>query len=272
MYKHIQIELSNYCNLSCVECPHHLMKRGKQYMNDEVFETVLSDYIKDKNLNTIILHKDGEPLLHPNIRHYLCRISDTAPKAKIDLYTNGLLLTSDFIKFLGSLNNRVLILISFHFFNTDGKKNNYDKASSEIKASLEICPSNVEFVFTTHVTKLADINKLKKWREDWLNLRKKYKMLKDVHVNNSINPWTGLIEAENTVTFPTCPYADGAHLFIGNTGKVLACCLDLEEDIVFGNVLKTDRDKILLSRSKFYESLSTGNIGGLCLTCLTSKE
>ena len=72
-----------------------------------------------------------------------------------------------------------------------------------------------------------------------------------VHCNCAINPWTGRIE-EGTVKFNGCPYGDFGHWFFGVTGNVIACCLDLEEEIVLGNVMKDTPVELLLRTQTFY--------------------
>lgn len=272
MYKHLQVEFTNVCNLSCVECPQRLMERKKGHMQLDVFDKILHGYIVGQNLQTIIFHKDGEPLCHPAIETIVQDVSDVAPKVKLDIYTNGLLLKESFVDMLSTLPNKVWLLISFHFFNEGGHENNYDAASAIIKKCIKKQYRNIEFVMATHVIKNSNMDKLKEWKSHWDMFSKGNRQLSAVHINNSINPWTGLIEADNAATFPTCPYGDSAHMFIGNTGNALACCLDLEEKIVFGNIMQDTKEDILKARTAFYTKLNSGEVTGLCAKCLTKQE
>ena len=76
--QHISIEISSLCNLACVHCPpqnkdfkeHH---RQKGNMEIPLFDKVM-DEIDQYGPRHIALHKDGEPLLHPQTREILQRV------------------------------------------------------------------------------------------------------------------------------------------------------------------------------------------------------
>jgi MoaA/NifB/PqqE/SkfB family radical SAM enzyme len=107
-----QVESTTYCNLICRECPHHLMKRPNKHMSLEIFDVILNDYMAQDPPNTIIFHKDGDPLMNPKLATMISKASSQFPDSKLDLYINGLLLTPAFVDFLGGLPNRIWILIS----------------------------------------------------------------------------------------------------------------------------------------------------------------
>ena len=62
------------------------------------------------------------------------------------------------------------------------------------------------------------------------------------------------MKEQATCAYDGCPYADFGHLFIGVTGNIIACCLDLEEEIIFGNVMKDDPAEIMDKVGEFYEN------------------
>jgi len=262
-----QIELTNICNLKCVECPHRFMKREQDTMSDEVFFEILN-YIDKMKPQTIILHKDGEPLIHPKLFDYMKKI-DEFHTTKFDIYTNGLLLKPKFIYGLSELKSIVSILLSYHFYSYKGNRVDYSGVDERLLTIFEYCPKNVRFILATHVTDLASKDELDLWKAEWDDVMQEYEALEAVHVNPHINPWTGLIQQKNAITFPACPYADGQHLFFGVTGNVIACCMDLEEEIQFGNVLKEPFDVIMERREQFYKELNEKkNMRELCLRCL----
>lgn len=264
----MQIEITTLCGLSCLECPHRLMKRKLQIMPEEVFDKLLNEYIIPMRPSTSILHKDGDCLFHPHIREYMGKI-DEAITTKFDIYTNGLKLTSHFVEFLSGLKNKTRILISYHSHNADGSENDYTKIDEEIIKCLDVRAPNVEFVMTTHITELATAESKEAWKAFWTGISRNYPLFTAVHVNNCINPWTGLIKQANTVHFDACPYADFGHLFIGVTGNVIPCCMDLEEEMVFGNIMQESSETILARVKIFYE-YKTANIHkeSLCQRCL----
>jgi len=268
----LQMELTNYCNLRCVECPNRLMQRKREHMSMKVFEAIKTEYIEKMDFGTIILHKDGEPLLHPNFKEIVRAISRVS-SAKLDLYTNGIFLTQDVVDLFGSLLNQCAILVSFHFENADGSRNDYEQKTEEIRKMLLRAGSNIDFVVTTHIVRENDRQRLSEWKKGWDELRKTHPSLKAVYVNEHINPWCGRIDVGDLVSFDACPYGDGEHLFIGSTGNVIPCCMDLEEEVIFGNILNNAREDILEMRKQFYSELARKEYyHSLCRRCLKNDR
>jgi hypothetical protein len=86
-----QVEVSNYCNLSCSYCPHPNQKRDKGNMTFDTFVKAVA-LAQKLSQTTMFLHNFGEPLLNPN----LCDYIDYATINGIDcsFFTNGVLLDS----------------------------------------------------------------------------------------------------------------------------------------------------------------------------------
>ena len=235
------------------------MERKQELMKDEVWETILNHYIIPyRHVNaftppTFIPHKDSESLMDRKLPARLRSLADAAPDMKIDIYSNGVLLPAwakrgqDFMAFLATLPNRVRYLMSFHPVNHDYTTNDYGPTIAYLKGVLRDPPPNVEFITVSHKSRWVSANVQEAWRAEWEG----YPIT--VHCNASINPWTGLIEEEGTVQFNGCPYADFGHLFIGVTGNVIACCLDLEEEIVLGNVMREAPEVLFERADEFYK-------------------
>jgi organic radical activating enzyme len=276
----IQIEFSSVCNLRCVECPQRLMKRKRQFMDDNVFTRVLEYICKmpdERKIKgyppTIICHKDGEPLLHPRFEKYIKEISDAQPDYRFNIYTNGLKLTRAFIDFLESLPNETRLLISYHFYNGNGELNDYTEVNYILNECFSKTFKKVEFILTSHVNRFCSNEFLTKWERDF-NAKYMYaKTAPFVAFNTHINPWTDLIHEENTVTFDGCPYMDFGHLFIGVTGNVIPCCMDLEEELVQGNIMEDPYNRIFDRMHRFYERLQQKrNFEPLCLKCMKGSD
>lgn len=92
-----QVEVSNYCNLSCEYCPYPKQYRKKGFMDKRTFETVIQ-LAKKCNQNLLYLHNFGEPLLHPELVQFV----EIAKKENIEcrFFTNGVLLKEDLINAL----------------------------------------------------------------------------------------------------------------------------------------------------------------------------
>lgn len=233
------------------------MEREHTFMTDEVWQTVLHKYIVPyRNVNrfttpTFIPHKDGETLLNKKLLGRVGDVSRAAPEMNVDIYSNGLLLPKwrergqDVFEFFASIPNRVRYLMSYHPRNRDWSENDYSQVVPYLKEVLSNPPANVEFITVSHKSKWVSEEMQQEWKKTWEGLPI------TVHCNCAINPWTGRIE-EGTVRFDGCPYADFGHLFIGVTGNVIACCLDLEEEIVLGNVLTHSPEEMFSKTEAFY--------------------
>jgi len=232
------------------------MERERAFMSDDVWNTILHNYIVPyRHVNsfcppTFIGHKDGEPLLNKKLPDRLLSLAQEVPDMRIDIYSHGLLLPKwrdrgkDFMAFLGSLPNKVRYLMSFHPRNHDWTENNYDPVVDYLCGVLRNPPPNVEFITTSHKSRWVTAEMQESWREKWTGLPI------TVHCNCSINPWTGRIESD--VKFNGCPYGDFGHWFFGVTGNVIACCLDLEEEIVLGNVMRDSPVELFRRTEEFY--------------------
>jgi len=84
---HLQMELTNYCNLRCPVCPAGIraIKRKPLSMDVDLFNRVIDDV--GPYLLTVSLWAWGEPLLHPELHKILCSIRKH--KIAILLSTNG---------------------------------------------------------------------------------------------------------------------------------------------------------------------------------------
>ena len=257
------------------------MERGKQFMTDEVWQKILHGYIvpyKDLNRNaghnpTFLGHNMTEPLIDRKLQARLKDVSNACPEMNIDVYSNGVLLPSwaargqDFFAFLGSLPNRCRYLMSFHPYNDDGSENNYTETILYMREVLRNPPPNVEFITVSHKSTHVSDAIQQWWKDQWAGLPI------TVHCNASLNAWTGRITEPGTVEFHGCPYGDFGHLFIGVTGNIISCCMDLEEEIVHGNVMVDEPAAMIAKLDAFYaeqrriQQERTGLIHGVCANC-----
>ncbi len=88
----LNIEPTNYCNLSCSMCPREL-NRPFGYMDANFFREIIDESIMYGKRLIITLTKDGEPLLHPELPQMIKYAKDKESAHKINFYTNGILLT-----------------------------------------------------------------------------------------------------------------------------------------------------------------------------------
>ena len=253
-------------------------------MSDKVWNTILHQYIAPyRHINsfcppTFIGHKDGEPLLNKELPGRLRDLAAVAPDMKIDIYSHGLMLPKwrergqDFFEFLSTLPNSVRYMMSYHPRNHDDSINDYGQTIAYLKEVLRNPPRNVEFITVSHQSKWVPLEDQLCWKALWAGLPI------TVHVNTSINPWTGLMEDIATCHYNGCPYSDFGHWFFGATGNVIACCLDLEEEIVLGNVVYDAAEHMFEKTAAFYAEqrriLEAKELHprGVCRNCFSQKR
>lgn len=97
----IHIFPSYYCNFRCNYCLHSLSKEElekkrfyKQYMDMNVFCKAI-DGVKEfnNNVKALVFAGHGEPLLHPNIAEMVAYAKKTGKFDRIEIVTNGAMLT-----------------------------------------------------------------------------------------------------------------------------------------------------------------------------------
>lgn len=89
----IQVNLSAQCNLRCRMCPYldiHTNPRAQRFMPRETFDKLLPVL---KHVNTALFVGAGEPLFHKELLHFMQMTRDASASARIELTTNGTLLT-----------------------------------------------------------------------------------------------------------------------------------------------------------------------------------
>lgn len=87
----IVVEPTNFCNLRCGHCSTQaLASEKKGYMDPAFFKRLID---KNPQLTCIILTRNGEPLMHPNIFEMIRYARDR--NIYVALFTNGILLEKD---------------------------------------------------------------------------------------------------------------------------------------------------------------------------------
>lgn len=87
----INIETTNYCNEKCWFCPRAEATRGFGLVSMDLVKKVVDESVPYGPV-TYYLHKDGEPLMHPQILEIMRYIKSANPSNQIMLTTNGSLL------------------------------------------------------------------------------------------------------------------------------------------------------------------------------------
>lgn len=93
----VYIETTSACNLNCVMCPTQrpVAKKFKKdgFMDVLLFRRLIDEVAFENPLTKVLLHKDGEPLLHPEIVDFIDYASSRLQN--VTLVTNATLLSEE---------------------------------------------------------------------------------------------------------------------------------------------------------------------------------
>jgi radical SAM protein with 4Fe4S-binding SPASM domain len=109
---HLDLELTNVCQLHCAMCPHDKMQRKQGFMLYSTLDKVCQE--AEGKAKTCYLHQFGDPLLHPQLARFIERCKKT--KLWVSTSTNAMALTSDKAKeiYEAGLDHLVISLDALH--------------------------------------------------------------------------------------------------------------------------------------------------------------
>ncbi len=221
----IIIEPTNCCNLKCNHCTTQRADEKKGYMDYDFYKTILDH---NPQLTSIILTRNGEPLLHPNIFKMIRYAREK--NIYVSIYTNGVLLSKEgrdgiFDSDLSEIN-----------FSMEGVGTEYERnrlvSYKTVKENLEyiIQRRNVlksELVIGINVTKITDDDKaIKMIRKEWQE--------RVDHI--FVEPLMGRRPFPRTRACRTL----WRNAVIRWDGTVLPCCIDVSSTLVLGDLKKDD--------------------------------
>jgi len=246
----LDVEATNFCNLSCIMCPRQIMKRGLGYMDFNLFIKIVDEAAKEGCMGIRII-RFGEPLLHPEIIDMIKYVKKAGLKAHIT--TNGLLLDSNKA---GELLSAGLDSIIFSFQGTD--RSEYQKMRSN--DSYEILENNIKNLVKMRNDAKAKLHiqvtttvldeseeQIKKFNEKW------------ERIVDRVDHWyTSLLRLENTNVskelFKRQRIKERMHrgrcnevltkMSIDWDGRVTACCGDFNCELYVGDAKKESLKQI----------------------------
>ena len=237
----INLEIASSCNLSCVHCPPHMKKfknevRKFGIMELELFEKTMDEIDKHGN-RRIALHKDGEPLLHPNIIEILERVKKNNNHI-VYVTTNAHRLTKEVSEAL--LKNKIDV-VNFSIgaatkeFYEKVRGKNFDKVMNNILQFLELRKTSewqprvmVQIINLPEYPEMK--TEIKMFRKFWSNY--------DVEIQEWENLTWGVFEYKdaNKKRYPC--YSLWESMVVNSDGIVSACCMDWRQQLITGNANK----------------------------------
>lgn len=281
----VEIELTNYCNASCVACPRDQLTAEKGFMDDDTFYTIIEKYekyreklsinkiVKDKQYPFISFAGMGEPLLHKKIFDYIKHVRSRGFQAI--LFSN--------ISLLNEENANKLVEAGINHINISFWGINEEEYSQSMGLDFATSLKNVEYM-----AKLASKNNISliiSWIKnkyiksttkeivDFWNMRGL-----EVDIEEDNQPWNrgGYLSdnlfQKNFDLYPSVDYDLDvwcSQLFFTDTvcwnGDVVICSCDYyQKENILGNLHNITPDEIT---NKKHEILSSKVRIPICLRC-----
>lgn len=260
----LQIELSTICNWDCDYCPRPYLTREKEFIYYATFYRAIDTFIEETT--TLILSKDGEPLMHPLFKE-LFTYATSKYSGKIDIYTNGVYLTEDIVDILGAVTNNVNIFVTDHTISRTGTQDP-TKTLLNFTNAVSKNYSNLSFSLTKHAFN-GETEEDQTWLSSWRAYKTTNSNVVAIHLNTHKNSWAGFVD---TQLADSCPFMEYEFVGVGITGNVTMCCLDLNEELIAGNILTDSKIDILESRNKYRALITHSNIKNIkpCNRCIVN--
>ena len=95
---HIHIETTNICNFKCIYCPQslpedHFRILGRGKMTFDEYKNIVDKLTGEYKIERIVLTRDGEPLVHPELEKFVWYSNQKG--IKITIGSNGSLITME---------------------------------------------------------------------------------------------------------------------------------------------------------------------------------
>ena len=248
-----QIQTVNRCNTSCQMCPYESTTANEKYnlIEDELFKKIINEISQHKETELIVLSLQNEPLSDKNIINKAKYIKSIMPKIKVELVSNGYLLTpaiaddiydifdivtlsihaissSTYKKVLGGLN-----------FKTTFRNLNYINQSRQKKYKTVL----------RFVKQKSNSHEYKKFKRYWsrngfavlgFDLNSRLKAIKDFknmkHRTSFLQKFKlQILEKISPFIMPTCPIPEMS-MYIRSNGDVIHCFNDWGNDNIVGNL------------------------------------
>ncbi|MFH1802101.1 MAG: radical SAM protein [archaeon] len=271
----LQIENTNLCNARCIMCPHSTMKRGKRIMSLDNFKKIVDEVLTNyKEIKIVTITGFGEPTMDKTLVDKIKYINDEYPKVKIDIFTNGGLLSKELSDGLLKRNIRRIN------FSINAMENNYKKITGldykKVKGNFLYLMKRKKELNKKFPLVNCSLMVLKENEKDIDEFIKFWSSYGDSVMTYLPLDWAGdkKVDSARSHSFnkrfgwPCLPL--WKNITVDVEGDVIMCCQDYESKVKFGNVLKEPIKEIMNSEkfNKIRELHKKGIFSmPVCKTC-----
>jgi MoaA/NifB/PqqE/SkfB family radical SAM enzyme len=234
----VAIETTNYCNAKCVFCPNDSLKRGKQHMSDDLFESIV-EQCREFPLGAIEPFLQGEPFSDPKILPRLELIHRRLPQTKLRLYTNGYGLSPERTDALMELGIDHL----FVSLNTTDPTRYRTAMGLNLERTLENLRYLADSSRRGRVARQITVRMLRMQDTSLEEQDRFIELCKQLGVKHFI---VGLFnykgDIQSALPIPGYPCEHMDRLDVLSSGLVTLCCMDQEGEFAWGDL---NREKLL---------------------------
>lgn len=239
---HLMAEVTNHCNLACKICGNRLMKTKRGFMDIALFENIVAQ-CQTLGIPDISLHTIGEPLMHPRIIDIIEIAKEAGLRALLS--TNALLLDKQMSQAIISSG---LDIIRYSVEGVD--KSSYERVRGG--SDFERIISNISYFKKIrddqgHSPHIA-INSV--MMKSLLGTATDFYRLWGKFVDEICFTYIGnlnqipyeeikdeVLKEENPLKRRPC-YMLWETMIVQWDGKVTACCMDFENELIVGDIKK----------------------------------
>jgi len=241
------IEPTNKCNLRCVFCPRIKSSKKIGYMDFKLFKKIIDECIGHKKLCELDLHKDGEPLLAPNLLKMIKYAKESGISNKVAFASNGILLNEKKSKQILESGLDELTISLDAVTNETYKKikgvaafetvENNTKRFIEMRNEMGLKEPLVRVKIVYMKDNIHEVN----------DFVKKWKSIADSVPVRVYLTWGGSVEDKDITPIKPikepypCPTLFGNRqngLAVNWDGEVSVCCVDWNKQLIVGDVKK----------------------------------
>ncbi len=284
----VSLEITNYCNASCVMCPHASMGRPLQHMEPELFRRLI-DECAEFSLERLHPFFFGEPLICPHFPEFMDYARSKLPATSINVYTNGAVLQGDNVEAL--FRNRIdEILVCLDGATKDvyesiRKGLNYDTVVENLVKFME---KKRQKRCLKPVLRIILIE-MENNQEEIEQFLRRWRGIADIVEVQMVHNWSGQLQCspsgDTGLLAPgeKPPRSSGLNrgypcfqlfneLVVAADGRVPLCCMDYDLKYVIGNVQESSLESIWKNRRINFirKEQEAGNFGApeICVDCI----
>lgn len=269
---HLELEVTNYCNLKCKMCHFSHYSHGKGGRVNTPIENIKKIFDQCAGrLPALLIGTGAESLLHPKIKTII-KMAHEAEIMDIILSTNGVLLDDSLIELLIDLQiARITISIDASTPETykkirGGDLRQVEKNIMSLAKKKKERQSQLPYLRVTFVRQEDNEHEVDAFTEKWLGVADRV----DVQDLIELQGDNDETQITNDMIARTCSHPF-QRLSVGHDGQVSPCCTFYNKFLVLGNINESSLDELWHGDKikRLRKSLLDRDFCGACKKCLS---